>query len=75
MLARVCTDFFIGLVKDQLAITKPYHGGYEVEQFTLWAPGGIVRMQEDASALFSPDLYVKYLQEEDRRTPLPSRTT
>jgi len=66
-LARACTEFFIGLVKDQLAITKPFHGGYEVEQFTLWAPGRIVRMQEDASALFSPDLYVKYLQEEDRR--------
>ena len=66
-LARACTDFFIGLVKDQLAVTKPFYGGYEVEQFTLWAPQGIVRMQEDASALFSPDLYVKYLQEEDRR--------
>jgi len=66
-LARVCTDFFIGLVKDQLAVTRPFHGGYVVEQFTLWAPGAIVRMQEDASALFSPDLYVKYLQEEDRR--------
>ncbi len=66
-LARACTDFFIGLVKDQLAATKPFHGGYVVEQFTLWAPDGIVRMQEDASALFSPDLYVKYLQEEDRR--------
>ena len=66
-LARACTEFFIGLVKDQLAITKPFHGGYEVEQFTLWAPGGIVRMQEDASALFSPGLYVKHLQEEDRR--------
>jgi len=66
-LARACTDFFIDLVQDQLAITKPFQGGYEVEQFTLWAPQRIVRMQEDASALFSPDLYVKYLQEEDRR--------
>jgi len=66
-LAWACTEFFIGLVKDQLAITKPFHGGYEVEQFTLWAPEGIVRMQEDASALFSPNLYVQYLQEEDRR--------
>jgi hypothetical protein len=66
-LARACTDFFIALIKDQLAITKPHHGGYEVEQFTLWAPGGIVRMQEDASALFSPPVYVKHLQEEDRR--------
>jgi 5-methyltetrahydrofolate--homocysteine methyltransferase len=66
-LARVLTDFFIGLIRDQLAITRPFHGGYEVEQFTLWAPGGIVRMQEDASALFSPDLYVKYLRGEDQR--------
>lgn len=66
-LARVCTDFFIELVRDQLAVTRPFHGGFEVESFTLWAPDGIVRMQEDASALFSPDLYVKYLKEEDRR--------
>jgi hypothetical protein len=66
-LCRKCTEFAIGLVRDQLAITRPFHGGYEVESFTLWAPGGIVRMQEDASALFSPDLYGKYLQGEDRR--------
>jgi len=66
-LAGICTAFFIELVQDQLAITRPFRGGYEVEQFTLWAPGGIVRMQEDASALFSPDLYVKYLREEDQR--------
>jgi hypothetical protein len=66
-LCRVCTEFAIGLVRDQLAITRPFHGGYEVESFTLWAPGGIVRMQEDASALFSPDLYTSYLQGEDRR--------
>jgi len=66
-LARTCTDFSIGLVRDQLAITRPFHDGFEVESFTLWAPGGIARMQEDASALFSPDLYVKYLQGEDRR--------
>ena len=66
-LCRACTDLAVGLVRDQLAITRPFHGGYEVESFTLWAPGGIVRMQEDASALLSPDLYRKYLQAEDRR--------
>ena len=67
-LAGLCTDFSIGLIRDQLAITRPFHDGFEVESFTLWAPGGIVRMQEDASALFSPDLYVKHLQGEDQRT-------
>ncbi len=69
-LAAACTDFFIRLVQDQLAATSPFHGGFEVEQFTLWAPGGITRMQEDASALFSPSLYLKYLQGEDRREAL-----
>ncbi len=66
-LAGACTQFFIELIRDQLAVTRPFHGGFELEQFTLWAPGGIVRMQEDASALFSPKLYVQYLQGEDRR--------
>jgi hypothetical protein len=38
-----------------------------IEQFALWAPERTIRMQEDASALFSPDLYTRLLQEEDRK--------
>jgi len=66
-LARKCTGFFIGLVRDHQKITGPFAGGYMIEQFSLWAKDRIVRMQEDASALFSPDLYVQLLQEEDRK--------
>ena len=66
-LARICTDLLIGLVKDQQGITGPCLGGYEIEQLSLWAPDRVIRIQEDASALFSPGLYVKHLQEEERR--------
>jgi hypothetical protein len=43
-----------------------YHGGYFDAQYQLWAPGAIVRMQEDATALFSPDLYRQLVQPVDR---------
>ncbi|MAE61673.1 MAG: hypothetical protein CMJ49_09995 [Planctomycetaceae bacterium] len=43
-----------------------YHGGYFDAQYQLWAPGPIVRMQEDATAVVSPELYRKLLQPVDR---------
>jgi hypothetical protein len=43
-----------------------YHGGYFDAQYQLWAPGPIVRMQEDATAVFSPALYRKLVQPVDR---------
>jgi hypothetical protein len=66
-LARICTDFLVNLVREQQDITGEYAGGYEVEQLALWAPDRIIRMQEDGSAFYSPDLYLKYLQREDER--------
>ena len=32
-------------------------GGYFDAQYSLWAPGPIIRMQEDATAVYSPALY------------------
>lgn len=66
-LAGRCTDLLVALVAEQQRITGPFAGGYEVEQLALWAPGRIIRMQEDGSAFLSPALYVKYLQDEDER--------
>ncbi len=43
-----------------------YHGGYFDAQYSLWAPGPIVRMQEDASAVYSPALYRRFVQPVDR---------
>jgi hypothetical protein len=43
-----------------------YHGGYFDAQYQLWTPGPIIRMQEDAAALYSPELYRRYVQPVDR---------
>jgi hypothetical protein len=43
-----------------------FHGGYFDAQYSLWAPGPIVRMQEDATAVYSPALYRKFVLEVDR---------
>ena len=43
-----------------------FHGGYFDAQYQLWSPGPIIRMQEDATALYSPDLYRKFLLPVDR---------
>jgi hypothetical protein len=66
-LANRCTDLLIALVEEQQRITGAFAGGYEVEQLALWAPGRIIRMQEDGSAFFSPALYAEHLRREDAR--------
>ena len=66
-LAEACSDFAIGLMHAQHDITGPFAGGYLIEQLGLWAPDRISRLQEDASALFSPALYVQLLQPYDKR--------
>jgi hypothetical protein len=43
-----------------------FHGGYFDAQYQLWAPGPIIRMREDATAVFSPKLYRKLVQPVDR---------
>ncbi|UCD81636.1 MAG: hypothetical protein JSW26_09505, partial [Desulfobacterales bacterium] len=43
-----------------------FHDGYFDAQYSLWAPGSIIRMQEDATAVYSPDLYRKFVQPVDR---------
>lgn len=43
-----------------------FHGGYFDAQYMLWSPEPIIRMQEDATALYSPALYREYLQPIDR---------
>jgi hypothetical protein len=43
-----------------------FYGGYYDAQYQLWAPGSIIRMQEDASGLYSPQLYRAFVQPIDR---------
>lgn len=43
-----------------------WHGGYFDAQYSLWSPGPIIRMQEDATAVYSPKLFRRYVQAVDR---------
>jgi len=56
------TDAFVEVVRRQMAMIPPYHGGY-VNWYGLWCPGVPVRLQADNGALLSPQTY--------RHFPLP----
>jgi hypothetical protein len=60
-------DFFVQITQEAWNRIPLFHGGYYDAQYQLWAPGSIVRLQEDAVAVISPDLYRKYLNQVDRR--------
>jgi len=62
-----CADALIAVVKLHHAAAGSFHGGYFIEQYAVWAPGPIVRLQEDASAVFSPTLFSDIVLEQDQR--------
>jgi hypothetical protein len=59
--------FFIELFKESWKRLPLFHGGYFDAMYHLWAPESIVRMQEDAVAVLSPDLYRSYVKPVDVR--------
>lgn len=65
-LIEICRDAFLTVIQEQFTKIEPFHGGYFLEQYSLWAPDTIIRLQEDASALFSPDLLTQHIIEPDR---------
>jgi hypothetical protein len=57
---------FVAFVQETWRRLPLFHGGYFDAQYQLWAPGPIIRMQEDATAVFSPPLYRNLVQPVDR---------
>lgn len=57
---------FLGITEDLWKRLPLFCGGYFDAQYSLWAPGPIIRMQEDATAVYSPELYRKFVQPVDR---------
>lgn len=55
----------IDTFKRQFEEITPYYNGYIIEQYSVWADDKIIRMQEDASAIYSPQLYQELLQSPD----------
>ncbi|MBD3307198.1 hypothetical protein GF339_12275 [candidate division KSB3 bacterium] len=65
-LAHQCADVLSDVTRKQYEVIQPYQDGYFVEQFSLWSPDITVRLQEDASAIYSPRLYRDLIQDADR---------
>ena len=59
-------DMFAQFFEELWQQVPLYHGGYFDAQYHLWSPGPIIRMQEDATASYSPDTYRRLLQPVDR---------
>lgn len=51
------------LMREHYRRIAPFHGGYNVGFYHLWAPGKSIWYQEDLSALLSPAQYEEYLFE------------
>lgn len=61
-----CGQIFTEITQEAWKHIPLYHGGYYDAQYQLWSPSPIVRLQEDASGVFSPKLYREMLQPVDR---------
>jgi hypothetical protein len=60
-------DIFVGITERFWERAPLWHGGYFDGMYQLWAPGPIARLQEDATGVYSPKLYRRYVQPIDRR--------
>jgi hypothetical protein len=65
-LLRHLGDVFCAFFTETWKRVPLFCGGYFDAQYSLWAPGPIVRMQEDATAAYSPAYYRKFVQPVDR---------
>ena len=66
-LAGRVADLLIRFTAEHHAAATPFHGGHFIEMYSMWAPGPLVRMQEDATAVYSPQTYRKIALEADRK--------
>ncbi len=64
---RRCSDLWIEIARAQFALMPPFDGGYPAPRLEVWAPGQLIRVEEDATILFSPRAYSEFFQESDRR--------
>lgn len=72
---RVVGETFAEVVRRQQEMLRPIHGGYSIGFYNLWAPGPVIWVQEDASALLSPGLYRDFVFPVDTQIFQPYRFT
>ncbi len=65
-LLEICTDVLIKVAEARLALSPPFYDGY-LSNYSIWAPGTVIRTQADNSALISPAMYRDFLLPCDER--------
>lgn len=60
-LIRGLTDLWLAFARDQLAEIPDFRGGVGSFYYSMWLPGRGVWLQEDASALMSPQLFGEFI--------------
>lgn len=69
------TDTIEKFLKLQLQFLPKFKDGYVLGQYELWAPEKPLRIQEDFSTLYSPQLFDEFLQPADTRIAAISNYT
>lgn len=62
-------------LKLQLQSLPKFQGGYVIGQYEIWAPEPAIRIQEDSSVHYSPELYETFLKPNDERIARVSNYT
>ena len=60
------TRIFLAYLEMHQARAPLHGGGRVIGQYYIWTPGTCLRLQEDAMALISPDLYKTFVDPRDR---------
>jgi hypothetical protein len=58
---------WIDLARDQFELIPAFDGGYPAPRLEVWAPGRLIRIEEDATVLIGPELFRDFFLEADRR--------
>jgi len=66
-LLEYVTDHLEQFLRYQLSILPKFKNGYVVGQYEVWAPEPVIRIQEDFSTLYSPELYQEFLRPLDKK--------
>jgi hypothetical protein len=64
---NVLAATFMEVVRRHQQTVPALHGGYGIGFYYLWAPGRVVWLQEDASALLNPGIYRRQVFPFDRK--------
>lgn len=55
------TEIFLSFIDVQKQKLQPLNDGYVIGTYYIWTPGKNIRLQEDAMAMLSPDIYWQFV--------------